>query len=162
MIFIEQFRARWPWSIGVLESWLSMSSSSSEVPAKVKLRKGRKMICDVGEVTESLENELCSTVYSSAHSPTFPSFHLRHSSFSNPSVALPTSQLIFQPFRSFTYVIAHSPTLLPLLLRHRLFTYFTWRAAHAYRAEARNSWSVVDVSFTLLDRWKGIDACPVM
>ena len=28
MIFIEQFRARWPWSIGVLESWLSMSSSS--------------------------------------------------------------------------------------------------------------------------------------
>ena len=32
MIFIEQFRARWPWSIGVLESWLSMSSSS-KVPA---------------------------------------------------------------------------------------------------------------------------------
>ena len=31
--FIEQFRARWPWSIGVLESWLSKSSSSSEVPA---------------------------------------------------------------------------------------------------------------------------------
>ena len=28
MIFIEQFWAIWPWSIGVLESWLSMSSSS--------------------------------------------------------------------------------------------------------------------------------------
>ena len=38
MIFIEQFRARWPWSIGVLESWLSMSSSSSEVPASSILR----------------------------------------------------------------------------------------------------------------------------
>ena len=47
---------------------------------------------------------------SSAHSPTFPSLHLRHSSFSNPSVALPTSQLILQPFRRFTYVTTHSPT----------------------------------------------------
>ena len=64
------------------------------------------------------------------HSPTFPSLHLRHSQFSNPSVALPTSQLILQPFRCFTYVTAHSPTLLPLLLRHRLITYVTWRAAH--------------------------------
>ena len=48
---------------------------------------------------------------SRAHSATFPSLHLRHSSFSNPSVALPTSQLILQPFRHFTYVTAHSPTL---------------------------------------------------
>ena len=38
LIFIEQFRARLPWSIGVLESWLSMSSSSSEVPASSILR----------------------------------------------------------------------------------------------------------------------------
>ena len=65
----------------------------------------------------------------SAHSPTFPSLYLRHSSFSNPSVALPTSQLILQPFRCFTYVTAHSPTLFSLLLRHRIFTYVTWRAA---------------------------------
>ena len=49
---------------------------------------------------------------SSADSPNFPSLHLRHSSFSNPSVALPTSQLILQPFRCFTYVTAHSPILL--------------------------------------------------
>ena len=63
--------------------------------------------------------------HSRAHSPTFPSLHLRHSSFSNPSVALPTSQLILQPFRCFTYVITCSPTLLSLLLRHR---FFTWRA----------------------------------
>ena len=50
-------------------------------------------------------------------SPTLPSLHLRHSSFSNPSVALPTSQLIL-PFRRFTYVTAHSPTLPSLYPRH--------------------------------------------
>ena len=37
MIFIEQFRARWPWSIGILKSWLSVSSSS-DVPAYSILR----------------------------------------------------------------------------------------------------------------------------
>ena len=70
------------------------------------------MSCDVGEVTERFENELCS----------------------------PTSQLILLPFRRFTYVTAHSPTLpslllrhstfsnfLLLLLRHRLFTYVIWQ-----------------------------------
>ena len=51
-----------------------------------------------------------------AHSPTFPSLHLRHNSFSNPFVAVPTSQLILQPFRCFTYVTVHSSTLLSLLL----------------------------------------------
>ena len=78
------------------------------------------MSCDIGEVAES-----------SAHSPTFPSLHLRHSSFSNSSVVSPTSQFILQLFRCFTYITAHSPTLVSLLLRHRLFTYVTWRAAHA-------------------------------
>ena len=56
-----------------------------------------------------------------AHSPTLPSLYLRHSSFSNTSAALPTSQLILQPFRCFAYVTAHSPTLLSLL-RHRIFS----------------------------------------
>ena len=59
---------------------------------------------------------------SSAHSPTFPSLHLRHSSFSNPSAALPTSQPILQPFRHFIYVTANSPTLPPLYLRHSSFS----------------------------------------
>ena len=59
-------------------------------------------------------------VDSSAHSPTFPLLHLRHNSFSNPSAASPTSQLILQPFRCFTYVKVHSQTLLSLLLRHEL------------------------------------------
>ena len=50
------------------------------------------------------------------------SLHLHHSSFSNPSIALPTSQLILQPFRCFTYVTAHSPTRPLLYLRHRSFS----------------------------------------
>ena len=58
----------------------------------------------------------------SAHSPTFPSLHLRHKSFSNPSVVLPTSQLILQPFSCFTYVTAHSPTLPLLHARHSSFS----------------------------------------
>ena len=92
------------------------------------------MSCDVGEATEGLENEIQAFsrfTYVIAHSPTLPSLYLRHSSFSNPSVALPTSQLILQTFRRFTYVTAHFPILLSLLLPHRIFTYVTWRAAHA-------------------------------
>ena len=58
----------------------------------------------------------------SAHSPTFPSLHLRHSSFFNPFIALPSSQLILQLFRCSTYVTLHSPTLLSLFLCHKLFT----------------------------------------
>ena len=107
------------------------------------------MSCDVGKAREGLENELWRRLsdwklgewaeliviviaelnfqafnhftYVTAHSdsPSFPSLHLHHSSFSNPSLALPTSQLIIQPFRCFTYVTAHSPTILSPLLRHR-------------------------------------------
>ena len=120
------------------------------------------MNCDVGKATERLE---MSSAHSSLHlrhnsfsnpsvasptsqlilqafshftyvtahsdSPSFLSLHLRHSSFSNPSLTLPMSQLILQPFRCFTYVTAHSPTLLSPLLRHRIFIYVTWWAAHA-------------------------------
>ena len=64
------------------------------------------------------------------NSPSFLFLHLCHSSLYNPSLALSMSQLIFQPFRCFTYVTAHSLTLLSLLLSHRIFTYITWRAAH--------------------------------
>ena len=92
------------------------------------------MNCDVGEVSESLENELCSSTsqlilqpfrrfiyvssfsnpfrcftYVTAHSPTVPSLYLRHSSF-------------FKPIRCFTYVTAHSPTLPSLYLRHSSFS----------------------------------------
>ena len=82
--------------------------------------------------------------YVTAHSLTLPSLYLRHSSFSNPSVASPTSQfilqslfpfsylksfslnspgeLILQPFHHFTYVTTHSPTLPSLYLRHSSFS----------------------------------------
>ena len=46
-------------------------------------------------------------IYVTDHSPTLPSLYLCHNSLSNPSVALPMSQLIIQPFRCFTYVTAH-------------------------------------------------------
>ena len=71
------------------------------------------MSCDIGKATEGL---------SSAQSPTFPALHLRRNLFSNPFVALPTSQLILQPFCRFTYVIAHSPTFMSLHLRHSSFS----------------------------------------
>ena len=92
--------------------------------------------CDVAQAMEEallILQAFSHFTYVTAHSdsPSFLSLHLRHSSFSNPSLALPTSQLILQPFRCFTYVTAHSPTLLLLLLRHRIFTYITWQAAHA-------------------------------
>ena len=47
-------------------------------------------------------------IMSSAHSPTFPSLHLRHNSFPNPSIALLTSQFILQPFFHLFYVTSSS------------------------------------------------------
>ena len=112
----------------------------------VKQQKGWRMSCDVGKAKEGLWNELkrrwsdgkvgewakliviviaelilqtfSRFTYVTANSPTLPSVYLRLSSFSNPSVASPTSQLILQPFRSFTYVTVHSPILPLLHLRH--------------------------------------------
>ena len=58
----------------------------------------------------------------SANSLTFPPLHLCHGSFSNPSVPLPMSQIIFQPFGHFVYVTAQSPTLPSLYLCHSSFS----------------------------------------
>ena len=124
-----------------LARWRRRSERRAEewTVTQVKWRKDWRMNCDVGKATEGLENELwrrwrkglrMSSAHSRAHSPSFPSLHERHSLFSNPSVALPTSQLILLPFHRFTYVTVHSPTLLSFLLRQRLFTYVTWRATH--------------------------------
>ena len=63
--------------------------------------------------------------WTSPHSPTLTSLHLRHSLFSNPSAALPTSQLILQTFRCFTYVIGTSSTSQLILQPFRRFTYIT-------------------------------------
>ena len=62
------------------------------------------MSCEVGEVTESYD------------------YNYELYSFSKLSVASPTSQLILQPFRRFTYVTAHSPTPPLLQLRHSSFS----------------------------------------
>ena len=48
--------------------------------------------------------------YVTVHSPTLPSLYLRHSSFSNPSVASPRSQLILQPFFRISYDTGSSLT----------------------------------------------------
>ena len=69
--------------------------------------------------------------YVITHSPTLPSLYLRHSSFSNPSVTSPMSQIILQPFFRFSYVTSsslnspgrtHSPTFPSLHLRHNSFS----------------------------------------
>ena len=113
------------------------------------------MSCDVGEVTERLENEqsshtqqsafsnlFCHFTYGTTHSPTVPSLYLRHSSFSNPFVASSTSQFILQPFFRFSYVTNSSlnspgefcsfsnpsvalPTSQLILQPFRCFTYVT-------------------------------------
>ena len=68
---------------------------------------------------------------SSAHYANFPSLHLHHISFYNPSVASPTSQLISQTFRRFIYVTAHLQTfhhfayIIDILQPFRRFTYVT-------------------------------------
>ena len=84
------------------------------------------VMCDVGKEMEGLENEL---------------WHLCNNSFSNPSITLPTSQLILpmsqlilQPFCCFTYITAHSPILPSLYLRHSSFSNpccFTYVTAHS-------------------------------
>ena len=79
------------------------------------------MSCDVGEATESLENEkiaeqsiLVVTLYYFITSICSLSMVI--------SVASPTSQLILQPFRRFTYVAAHFPTLPSLYPLHSSFS----------------------------------------
>ena len=66
--------------------------------------------CDVGEAKEGLQSSFSNFTYVTAHSPTLPSLYLRHNSFSNSSVASPTSQLVLQPFLRFSYVIGSSLT----------------------------------------------------
>ena len=85
-----------------------MPCDVGEVPMMlVKQRKGCTMSCDEGKAAKGLQNDL------------------RHSSFFNLSAALPTSQLILQPFRCFTYVIGTSPTSQLILQPFRRFTYVT-------------------------------------
>ena len=93
----------------------------------MKWRKAWRIImsCDVGEVSKSLENELSHFTYITAHSPTLPSLYLHHNSFSNLSIASPTSQLILQPFFCLSYVTGFSltsPGEPPMELQGPLYT----------------------------------------
>ena len=78
------------------------------------------MSCYVSEAMKGLEN---------AAEPHFPT--LRRFTY----VTAHSTTL-----RRFTYVTAHSTTLPLLHLRHRNFTYFTWRAAHV-------SYSDIDLQY---------------
>ena len=116
------------------------------------------MCYDVGEVTQKVgEWALLWLTMSSAHSPTFPSRHLHHSSF-------------FQPFRRFSYVTAHSPILPLLHLRHSSFSNHSFasptsqalhltlpRAAHAWVQipltnifSSKNIYYIIPTSFSVL------------
>ena len=53
-------------------------------------------------------SNLCHFTYITTHSPTLLSLYMHHSSFSNPSIASPTSQFILQPFFCFSYVTSSS------------------------------------------------------
>ena len=77
------------------------------------------MCCDIGEVTERLENEQSSysTEWAELILQPFRHFTYELCSFSKLSVTSPMSQHILQPFRCFTYITAHSPTL-PLSSAH--------------------------------------------
>ena len=77
--------------------------------------------------------------HSSFSKPFFRLFYVTSSSlnspgelctFSNLSVTSPTSQLILQPFRRFTYVTAHSPTLPLLHLLHSSFSKHFFRFSY--------------------------------
>ena len=86
------------------------------------------MSCDAGEVMERFENEL--------------DYNYELCSFSNLSVTWPTSKLILQPFRRFTYDTAHSLTLPLLHLRHSSFSnpsfaYPTSKALHLIHLASR-------------------------
>ena len=90
---------------------------------EVKQRKGWRMSCDVGEVTERLENE----------NEVKQRKGWRMSGDVGEVTERLENELILQPFHHFTCLTAHSPILMSLLLRHRLFTYVTWRAAHGHK-----------------------------
>ena len=97
----------------VLQTLQTMGGSpgdvSEEPVTQEKRKKSLRMSCDVSEAT-LIPQPFRHFNYVTAHSPTLPSLYLRHSSFSNPSVASLTSQLILQLFFRFSYVTISSLT----------------------------------------------------
>ena len=83
---------------------------------------GLSYISSVFYIMDGSPGDVSEEPVSRAHSPTFLSLHLCRSSFSNPTVALSTSQFILQPFHRFTSITAHSPNLPLLHLCHSSFS----------------------------------------
>ena len=69
---------------------------------------GERPIIIGGSLALLILQPFCHFTYVTTHSPTLPSLYLRHSSFSQPSVASPTSQFILQPIFRFSYVTSFS------------------------------------------------------
>ena len=86
------------------------------------LQGHKPVVYSVTQITLlSLQSWLCS--------PTFPSLHLRHNSFSNPSVVLHSSQLILQPFFRLSYVTGFSltsPGEPPMMIRSKNSSPTSW------------------------------------
>ena len=87
---------------------------------QVKQRNGCRTSCDVGKAAEGLENELCLILQPFVASPTSQLIlqPFRRFTYS-------TSQLVLQPFRCFNYVIDTSPTSQLILQPFRRFIYVT-------------------------------------
>ena len=98
----------------------------------MKWRKGRRM------------SSAMTITMSSAHSPTLPPLYLRHSSFSNTSVASPISQLILQPLFRFFYVTGSSLTSLgepPMSLTVWIYYY---GMASSHRKVMESHWNATN------------------
>ena len=81
------------------------------------------MSSDVGEVMERLENEpFRHFTYVTAYSTTLLLLHLRHSSFTNPSVAFTQVTANSPTLPSPSPTSSHFPTISLLHLRHSLFS----------------------------------------
>ena len=84
-------------------------------------------------------------------------FFTSHRTFSNPSVASPTSQYSLKPIRRLTYVTAHSPTLPLLPLRHSSFSNHSF-ASHTSQALhlrhlASRSWCKKRMRYERPSKW---------
>ena len=120
------------WSVGFLPSNPKARVRFSTESRIFNLESGTGIVSFVCGGDQLILQPFRHFTYVTTHSPTLPSFYLRHSSFSNPSVTS-TSQLILQIFRRFTYVTAHSLALPLLHLRHSSFSNpsFAFLTSHA-------------------------------
>ena len=88
---------------------------------------------------------------------TFPSLHLHHTSFSDGSVALPTSQLILQTFFRFFYVTGSSLTSPgePLIIT-TVFRYFSYQTV-SYATRLTHFRTYIPRKISRVGLWPGIE-----